>query len=192
MAMPDLTQAILRRTSGTTCATLRERACAYVDGELEGLAHQLVAAHLDHCRDCTALMVRLRVAQADLPRFRAPDPGPWFTAKVLRSCSELPNRPDSLVWRLFHRPRIALEAATLGAALGTAGLWFPMPGPNEGPKSLPVAQALAPVRSSVGALAQGLHAVTRVFHLRKPNPRHAGEPSGIPVRSSFQTRTSPT
>lgn len=192
MDMPDLTQSILRRTSGATCATLRERACAYVDGELESLSHQLVAAHLDHCPNCTALVARLRVAQVELPRFGTADPGPWFTAKVLRSCRELPSRPDSLLTRLFRRPRIALEAATLGAALGTAGLWLPMPSGHAGPGSLPVAQALAPLRTGVSALARGLHAITRVFHLREPKSRPASEPSGGPVRSSSQTGNSPT
>ena len=179
MTLPDLTQAILARTSGAPCGRLRERACAFVDGELPSAQAALVAAHLEHCLACTALVARLREARAVLPGFATVDPGPWFAARVLRACAQ---RPQPSRWqRLIHRPRIALESAYLGAALGFVGMCLPLPGHPEGLGAPPVSQALAPLKPGVGAMAKGLHAVAEFF---KRNPAPPTEPPKPPSRSS--------
>lgn len=130
-ASPELTRAILVRTSGDPCQRLQSLACDFVDGSLEAGQASLVRLHLGHCVACSALVEALASLQADLPAMAQVDPGPWFTQAVLRATRHQPIRPSadlqSLWWRLMHRPRIALEAAYLGAAAGLMGIYLPLP-----------------------------------------------------------------
>ena len=121
----DLTRAILARTSGSPCQRLQDQACAYVDGELDDSRASLVQAHLAHCPACAALVGALHTSQRLLPTLADADPGPWFTQRLLRATVHRPA--TSTWWRLMHRPRIALEAAYLGAAAGLLGTYLPMP-----------------------------------------------------------------
>jgi anti-sigma factor RsiW len=171
---PDLTRAILARTTGGSCEALRAQACAYVDGELEPLQADLVAAHLTHCPACTALVAALRAAEVRLPALRAADPGPWFTQRVLRACRPAPA--PSLWSRLLQRPRFALEAAYVGAALGYLLLSLPLPGRPEGLGAEPVKGLVAATKPGIGALAGGLHAMAGTFKTREPKRSNATEP----------------
>lgn len=130
---PDLTSAILARTSGSPCARLREQACDYVDGGLAAGSRALVENHLAHCPDCAALLAALREAGAVLPALGGADPGPWFTAQVLRATVTAPV-PSGFWARLMHRPRIALETAFLGTAAFFVGVALPQ---AEGLRSVP-------------------------------------------------------
>ncbi|MBI3131417.1 MAG: zf-HC2 domain-containing protein [Acidobacteria bacterium] len=135
----DLTRAILARTSGSPCLRVQDLACHFVDGELEATQERLVRGHLDHCEDCAHLMKALALATTLLPRMAEADPGPWFTARVMRATVHATRRSHE--WRatwmqLLHRPRIALEAAYLGTAVSLLGLSLPMP------ESLPAPRAL--------------------------------------------------
>ncbi len=136
----DLTRAILARTSGSPCARVRDLACAYVDGELESARQGLVAGHLEHCEACAQVVTALTRATALLPRMAEADPGPWFTARVLRATVHAPRRPAFDGWAawvgLLHRPRIALEAAYLGTALSFMGLALPLPASLGSPRTL--------------------------------------------------------
>ncbi len=123
-APPDLTNAILARTSGSPCARLREQACDYVDGGLAAGSRALVEGHLAHCPDCAALVAALREAGTVLPALGGADPGPWFTAQVLRATVTAPV-PSGFWARLMHRPRIALETAFLGTAACFVGVALP-------------------------------------------------------------------
>lgn len=125
----DLTRDILARTSGSPCQRLRELACAYVDGELESGQSSLVRGHLDTCPGCAALVHALTVSHAVLPRLAQLEPGPWFAQRVLRATVHQTER-HSTWWKLMHRPRIALEAAYLGAAAGLMGSYLPLPSPH--------------------------------------------------------------
>jgi anti-sigma factor RsiW len=119
----DLTRAILARTSGSPCERLRAQACAFVDGELEPGRAALVGAHLEHCPACAALVETLAELQRVLPALAAPDPGPWFTQRVLRATVRAPRGEARTLWAtLIRRPRICLEAAYLGLAGGMMGM----------------------------------------------------------------------
>ncbi|WLT32709.1 zf-HC2 domain-containing protein [Geothrix sp. PMB-07] len=130
----DLTRAILARTSGSSCERLQELACDLVDETLDATRSQLAQAHLDGCPGCARLVAALRAAQTALPALAQANPGPWFTQRVLRATVHRPvaARTDlrSLWWKLMHRPRIALEAAYLGAAAGLMGITLPIPAPS--------------------------------------------------------------
>ncbi|HJV48074.1 MAG TPA: zf-HC2 domain-containing protein [Geothrix sp.] len=154
-AASDLTRAILARTSGSACERLQSLACAYVDGELEADQTTLVDAHLDHCPACAALVEVLAQTQALLPGMAELDPGPWFTQRVLRATVHQPPRPDfdlGRAWsQLMHRPRIALEAAYLGAAASLMGLYLPLPTSSLTTK---VPALVQPLIQPLGASAQ--------------------------------------
>jgi len=128
---PELTRAILARTSGDPCHRLQGLACDFVDGTLEAGQASLVRLHLGHCEACSALVEVLASLQTDLPAMAQVDPGPWFTQAVLRATRHQPSRRGAdlrdLWWRLMHRPRIALETAYLGAAAGLMGIYLPLP-----------------------------------------------------------------
>lgn len=135
----DLTRAILARTSGSPCLRVQDLACDYVDGELEATHQRLVHAHLEHCEPCAHLMTALARATALLPRMAEADPGPWFTARVMRATLHAPRQGHE--WRatwmqLLHRPRIALEAAYLGTAVSLLGLSLPLPASLPAPRAL--------------------------------------------------------
>lgn len=136
----DLTRAILARTSGSPCARVRDLACAYVDGELESARRSLVGGHLEHCHACARMVASLARATSLLPRMAEVDPGPWFTARVLRATVHAPRRAAFDGWatwvRLLHRPRIALETAYLGTALSFMGLALPLPASLGSPRAL--------------------------------------------------------
>lgn len=130
---PDLTAAILARTSGPACGRLRELACDFVDGTLPKEDGDLVRGHLEHCAACQGLVARLRAAALLLPTFAALEPGARFTASVLRrtrSAAAPAPAPDPLLagWaRLMGRPRAALEAAYLATAAGLILTQLPLP-----------------------------------------------------------------
>ncbi|MCE1204065.1 MAG: zf-HC2 domain-containing protein [Holophagaceae bacterium] len=130
-ASPELTRAILARTSGDPCHRLRDLACDFVDGTLEPGQASLARLHLGHCEACSALVETLASLQVDLPALAEVDPGPWFTQAVMRATRHQPLQGNAglhgLWWRLMHRPRIALEAAYLGAAAGLMGIYLPLP-----------------------------------------------------------------
>jgi len=150
----DLTRAILARTSGSPCQRLRDLACAYVDGELEADQQDLVRSHLDICPGCAALVTALALSEAALPGLAHLDPGPWFTQAVLRATTRQRPQPSAW-WKLMHRPRIALEAAYLGAAAGMLGLSLPLPSMDLGAKVPALVQPLgASVQRVAGQVAQ--------------------------------------
>lgn len=136
--MPDLTAAILARTSGPACGRLRHLACDFVDGWLAPDDRDLVHGHLDHCPGCQNLIAQLEAASQILPGFAALAPGADFTARVLsRTHAALPHpalQQDRFVagWaRLMRRPRAALEAAYLATAAGLILTQLPLPGTQQ-------------------------------------------------------------
>ena len=180
----DLTRNILARTSGSPCQRLQDLACAYVDDELEAGQQSLVRSHLDICPSCAALVSALAMSEAALPSLVHLDPGPWFTQRLLRATVYQTGR-QSAWWKLMHRPRIALEAAYLGAAAGLLGSYLPLPTPNFArvpamvqPLSASVqrvvGQVVAAERRTTTSLQQGL--VTKV----------SAPPTAAPAKSLWQ------
>lgn len=146
----DLTRDILARTSGSPCQRLRDLACAFVDGELEAGQQSLVRGHLEICPSCAALLNALALSEAALPSLVHLDPGPWFAQRVLRATVHRTEQ-HSTWWKLMHRPRIALEAAYLGAAAGLLGISLPLPSPHLTAKVPALVQPLsASVQRVVG------------------------------------------
>lgn len=208
---PDLTRSILGRTSGSPCARLRGLACGLVDGALAADEAALAQGHLDHCSACAGLVAALRASARVLPALAEADPGPGFTARVLRATVQAPE-PSTSAWsRLLRRPRFALELAYLAAAAGILAFHSPAGRLLEAWR----APALGgPLAASAGNLVQSerrtVQAVAGLFvapegHAPRPAQRllasvrawsrpadaaddGRGEPEDAPARPSPQTR----
>jgi hypothetical protein len=163
-AASDLTASILSRTSGPACPRLHALAWDLLAGQLAPDDQELAQQHLAYCPACQELLARLEAARQVLPGFADLDPGPAFTAAVLRrTCAvpPMPRRPpDPLVegWsRLMRRPRAALEAAYLATAAGLILTQMPLPGSGQaaGPAFVGlIRQESRAPRVSVSALQQ--------------------------------------
>lgn len=147
-ADPGIAAAIIGRTSGPACGAAAEHLGDLADGRLQGLDLDLVRIHLAHCSECAELAVAMQQLARQLPSMAEVDPGPGFTARVLRATSEAGARSGSpwgarLRWAgLLLRPRFALEAAYVGALV----LWL-LFGTGISPLRGIPAQALAAARS---------------------------------------------
>jgi hypothetical protein len=152
-SMPDLTAAILARTSGPACGRFHDLACDLADDLLTGDDLALAEGHLAHCPACRALVSSLREAALVLPAFAQAAPGEAFTASVLaqtrRLCLVQP--PDRLVegWtRFLRRPRAALESAYLATAAGLILTQIPLPGALDGVGTALLSRVRAESRAS--------------------------------------------
>lgn len=157
-SMPDLTAAILARTSGPACGRFHDLACDLADGLLTGDDLALAEGHLAHCPACRALVSGLREAALVLPAFAQAAPGEAFTASVLaqtrRLCLVQP--PDCLVegWtRFVRRPRAALESAYLATAAGLILTQIPLPGPVDRVGTALVSQVRSEARARLSGSA---------------------------------------
>jgi hypothetical protein len=123
MEIPDdLTNSILKRTSGLACARSREYLPDLVDGKLDPGSGGLLAMHLDYCPGCRALDQNLRDLAEECQGMALLEPEEGFTAAVMRATVE--TRPISRgfgfpAWwgRQIRRPRFALEMAYIGTLL---------------------------------------------------------------------------
>jgi anti-sigma factor RsiW len=112
-----LTRSILARTTGAACGRVRELACDLVDGTLPGIDREMVAAHVEGCRDCGALVATLSDLSRVLPAMASIDPPADFVRSVLWATTERPMAPSFGVrigqwWsRAIERPRFSLEVA---------------------------------------------------------------------------------
>jgi hypothetical protein len=130
---PDLTAAILARTSGPACQRLRALACDLVDGALAPEDQTLARGHLEHCPRCRNLVANLALATDLLPGFMEIEPGPAFTEAVLAATQPPPAQEDPLAanWRrLLRRPRFCLEVAYLATAAGFIAIQIPVRPPG--------------------------------------------------------------
>lgn len=153
----DLIQGIMQRTTGSPCGRARDLICRQTDDGIEKVDAGLLSAHNEHCADCRTLAVAMAWMQQPLQALAEIDPGPQFTETVLRRTLPLGRRLGRRLRRfgvewadLMRRPRIAWEAAYVGAAI--IGLLFaaPMSPLNSVPgRALRVAQT-----NPVQALAQ--------------------------------------
>jgi hypothetical protein len=153
----NLIRGIMQRTSGSPCGRARDLICEQTDGTLEKVDAGLLSAHSEHCADCRSLAATMAWMRRPLQELAEIDPGPQFTADVLQQTLPLGQRlvrrlrRFGIEWaELMRRPRIAWEAAYVGAAI--IGLLFaaPISPLNQVPgQALRVAQA-----NPVQALAQ--------------------------------------
>lgn len=181
-SMPDLTAAILARTSGSACGRLRDLVCDLVDETLASDDVDLVRGHLVHCPACQGLVSRLQTARQILPSFAQVDPGAAFTAAVLIQARRTPSRPlqppDPFTagWaRLMRRPRAAMEAAYLATAAGVFLTQIPVPGSHGPLGSVIVSRVRTETRESMaGGLSLGQAWAARVQALPPVRVLHPG------------------
>ncbi len=123
LGRPDLSQAVLSRTTGSACGRCRSLLGDLLDGILEGVENELVASHLEACTSCNSLFRAMSELAEVLPQMREMAPDSSFVPEVLRSTRAL--RHDRLglsrILEFFRglaeRPRFSWEAAYLGTLL---------------------------------------------------------------------------
>jgi hypothetical protein len=133
----DLSDAILRRTSGNSCRKANELLCDFTDGNLDNVRHELVSAHLRHCSRCAKLARTLSELKEMLPTLAELRPTPPLVPEVL-AATRAPSRTSLgfvqkaslFLSDLLRRPRFSWEAAYLGTLLifalfGTPGSPIP-------------------------------------------------------------------
>lgn len=120
----ELTQSILRRTSGSPCRRAEALLCDHIDGTLEDLDARLVQGHLDHCAGCRELSATMVEMLPTLAEMAEIEPAEDFVEGVLAATLPWPARLRRRFrllgeeWvRLLRRPRIAWEGAYVGTML---------------------------------------------------------------------------
>ena len=107
---------VLAETSGPACPAAEDRFVSFVDGELDPVDRELVAAHVAGCRPCREELAQVRALLAELPHIAEVVPDRAFVGDVLRRTAAPPRWSDT--WRrLMLRPRFALEMAYVGAVV---------------------------------------------------------------------------
>lgn len=104
----DFVRDVLARTTGSACDRALEKLPDLADGHLAELDRQLVQAHLEHCASCRSVAVVLGWVDPLLPEMAELDPGPAFTAAVVR--------------RTTGAEHPLTRAARRGATVGPAGV----------------------------------------------------------------------
>ena len=120
-ATPDITSAVLARTSGPACQRAQEDLCSLVDGALRGIDAELVSLHLERCARCRVLGDTLAWLAPELCALAVLEPDARFATGVLQAtaglCRRRLSRRAALAgwWdRLVQRPRFAWEVAYAG------------------------------------------------------------------------------
>lgn len=129
---PDLTAAVLARTSGAACGRAGSLLAAFADGAPDLGDAQLLHAHLERCPACRALAGTLAWLTPELRAMAEVAPDPGFVADVLAATARLREAtaararrqarlagrvaavtgPFDVWWRRqLERPRFALEFA---------------------------------------------------------------------------------
>ena len=160
-APAGLAEAVMARTSGKACASARLGIPGYADGELAGSDADLLAGHINGCRDCRGLEAAVRMLAVDLPTLVEMEPDPGFAAQVLALTSKklsLAQRLAASVQELMQRPRIAFEASYIAAITFVLLFGLPFTG-DSGGRVLEMAR-MQPVQtlfSVDGPLAGAVH-----------------------------------
>jgi anti-sigma factor RsiW len=123
LGQPDLSEAVLSRTSGPACRRCRNLFGDLLDGLLQPIDTELILSHLKTCPSCSSLFHAMSEMSEVLPRMREVLPDAAFVPEVLRSTRALRHDGSGLsriiqfVRALTERPRFSWEAAYLGALL---------------------------------------------------------------------------
>ncbi|MFO0725293.1 MAG: zf-HC2 domain-containing protein [Myxococcota bacterium] len=137
------------------CEEMRPELVAYARGDLTGLAHTRLEAHLDHCGECRRAEALIATGLSQAQRYEPNIDQEELARLQKRIIPELEATPRSVAWA---RPALALAAALL---LVFGGLWMrrrpvevepmvasaPAPTPTQAPSLGPTAPALAVVPS---------------------------------------------
>jgi len=160
---PDLTAAVLARTSGSACGRAGGLLAAFADGAPDLGDAQLLHAHLDRCPACRALAATLAWLAPELRGMAEVAPDPAFLADVLAATARLRasaaararrqarfagrleavTRPVDAWWRRqLERPRFALEFAYVATMILLALCATPLSPLRSAPqKALAVVEA---------------------------------------------------
>ncbi len=115
---PDLTAAVLARTSGSACGRAGGLLAAFADGAPDLGDAQLLHAHLGGCADCRALAATLAWLTPELRAIAEVEPDPAFLADVLAATARL---RETAAAQARRRARCAGRIET---AAGLAGAWW--------------------------------------------------------------------
>jgi hypothetical protein len=131
----DLTRSILEITSGPACDRAQESICESLDAGMEPARSEMLSLHIAHCPACRQFAATLQSLREILPEMAEIDPGPDFSAAVIRITRKSRRarirrftRPVHLWNRLVNRPLFTWEAAyagTLALALLFLNPWLP-------------------------------------------------------------------
>ncbi len=86
---PDLTAAVLARTSGPACGRAGSLLASFADGAPALGDAQLLHAHLDRCPDCRALAATLAWLTPELRAMAEVEPDPAFLADAMAATARL-------------------------------------------------------------------------------------------------------
>jgi anti-sigma factor RsiW len=179
MLAPELSDglalSILRRTSGPVCRGAERRLCDWVDGNLGADDREIIALHVAHCSDCSALAATLTELKEALPDMATLEPDIHFTADVLQATVGWRSHARGAQgfvrlrewWsRLIYRPRIAWEAAYVGALLIMLALGNPALLLQHAPRTVAVPEVLIQsgdqiLQKTTAALAERQEAAQR-------------------------------
>jgi predicted anti-sigma-YlaC factor YlaD len=179
----SLAQAIVARTCGGGCATVRERLCDFVDGSLAGLDRDLFGGHLAHCPACAGLAAALVETSSVLPSFAVLSPRFSLVPDVLAATSRRPVQPtlgervSAWLAHAAERPRFSLEVAYVLTVLLLVVLGNPVHAFKEA--SVRVQPGVSVVRAAVSGpidrlRAAGEEKLTIVGQAIAPKARPAG------------------
>ena len=115
---PDLTAAVLARTSGSACGRAGDLLAAFADGAPDLGDAQLLHAHLERCPACHDLAATFAWLTPELRGMAEVAPDPAFLADVLAATARL--RASSLA----RARRQARFAGRIEAVAGLAGVWW--------------------------------------------------------------------
>jgi hypothetical protein len=115
---PDLTEAVLARTSGSACGRAGDLLAAFADGAPDLGDAQLLHAHLDRCPACRALAATLAWLTPELRGMAGVAPDSAFLADVLTATARL---RASAAARARRQARFA---GRVEAVAGVAGVWW--------------------------------------------------------------------
>lgn len=101
------------------CARVRKLLPLHAGGDLPPRRAARLEAHIEGCADCRRELESLKTARARLREAAAAEPLPgwseaeWKALMVRAAAGRIERRP----WAIWARPRLALAASTVGAAL---------------------------------------------------------------------------
>jgi anti-sigma factor RsiW len=120
-AQDELTRSILECTSGSVCPGIEPDLWDFVGGGLNEERSQLIALHLDHCSDCSAVAAELEELQDVLPTMAEIQPDGSFVREVVLLTDGLRSNRKKLAARfltwwnaIVRRPSFSMEAAYVG------------------------------------------------------------------------------
>ncbi len=130
------------------CSSFEPLLDDFVDGTLPLEKHARVAAHVETCPSCGALLRELRVIDALLLQPRRLEPAPNFAFAVMAEVRALPSPHASRV------PGIAILAAYLAFAWSAIGLFFILGKSSANAMLGFVTSALSGAAANFGAIAE--------------------------------------